>query len=185
MNSPLSPLLSAIGRSWWILLLYGLVALGFGIIAIAIGWPLSAAMALAWTLGVMAIVEGVISLFALISGGSGASRGWLALYALASLGFGILAVINPLATASVLVLFLAAWLLVAGIYRIVFAIRVRKQIQGEWLLILSGVLAVVLGLLFAANPYAGVAVTTLWIGIGSLLYGLLQVLVAFKLRNLK
>jgi len=183
MNSPLSPLLSAVGRSWWILLLYGLVALGFGIVAI--GWPLSAAMALAWTLGVMAIVEGVISLFALVSGGSGASRGWLALYAIASLGFGILAVINPLATASVLVLFLAAWLLVAGIYRIVFAIRVRKQIQGEWLLILSGVLAVVLGVLFAANPYAGVAVTTLWIGIGSLLYGLLQVLVAFKLRKLK
>ena len=53
---PLSPLLSAVGRSWWILLLYGLVALGFGIIAI--GWPLSAAMALAWTLGVMAIIEG-------------------------------------------------------------------------------------------------------------------------------
>ncbi|XFC40949.1 HdeD family acid-resistance protein [Stenotrophomonas indicatrix] len=183
MNSPLSPLLSAVGRSWWILLLYGLVALGFGIIAI--GWPMSAAIALAWTLGVMAIVEGIISLLALITGGSGASRGWLLLYVVASLGFGVLAVINPLATASVLVLFLAAWLLVAGIYRIVFAIRVRKQIQGEWLLILSGVLAIVLGLLFAANPYAGVAVTTLWIGIGSLLYGVLQVLVAFKLRKLR
>jgi len=183
MNSPLSPLLSAVGRSWWILLLYGLVALGFGIIAI--GWPMSAAIALAWTLGVMAIVEGVISLLALITGGSGASRGWLLLYVVASLGFGVLAVINPLATASVLVLFLAAWLLVAGIYRIVFALRVRKQIQGEWLLILSGVLAIVLGLLFAANPYAGVAVTTLWIGIGSLLYGVLQVLVAFKLRKLR
>lgn len=183
MNSPLSPLLSAVGRSWWILLLYGLVALGFGIIAI--GWPMSAAIALAWTLGVMAIVEGIISLLALITGGSGAPRGWLLLYVVASLGFGVLAVINPLATASVLVLFLAAWLLVAGIYRIVFAIRVRKQIQGEWLLILSGVLAIVLGLLFAANPYAGVAVTTLWIGIGSLLYGVLQVLVAFKLRKLR
>ncbi|MCX2892228.1 HdeD family acid-resistance protein [Stenotrophomonas lactitubi] len=183
MNSPLSPLLSAVGRCWWILLLYGLVALGFGIIAI--GWPMSAAIALAWTLGVMAIVEGVISLLALITGASGASRGWLLLYVVASLGFGILAVINPLATASVLVLFLAAWLLVAGIYRIVFALRVRKQIQGEWLLILSGVLAIVLGLLFAANPYAGVAVTTLWIGIGSLLYGVLQVLVAFKLRKLR
>jgi len=183
MNSPLSPLLSAVGRSWWILLLYGLVALGFGIIAI--GWPMSAAIALAWTLGVMAIVEGVISLLALITGASGASRGWLLLYVVASLGFGVLAVINPLATASVLVLFLAAWLLVAGIYRIVFALRVRKQIQGEWLLILSGVLAIVLGLLFAANPYAGVAVTTLWIGVGSLLYGVLQVLVAFKLRKLR
>lgn len=183
MNSPLSPLLSAVGRSWWILLLYGLVALGFGIIAI--GWPMSAAIALAWTLGVMAIVEGAISLLALITGASGASRGWLLLYVVASLGFGVLAVINPLATASVLVLFLAAWLLVAGIYRIVFALRVRKQIQGEWLLILSGVLAIVLGLLFAANPYAGVAVTTLWVGIGSLLYGVLQVLVAFKLRKLR
>lgn len=183
MNAPLSPLLSAIGRSWWILLLYGLVAVGFGIVAI--GWPLSAATALAWILGVMAIVEGVISLFALITGGSGASRGWLLVYAIASLGFGVLAVINPLATASVLVLFLAAWLLVAGIYRIVFAIRVRRHLRGEWLLVLSGVLAVVLGLLFAANPYAGVAVTTLWIGILTLMYGVLQVVVALRLRALR
>lgn len=181
-SSP-SPLLSAIGRSWSILLLYGVVALGFGITAI--GWPMAAATALAWALGLMAIVEGVISLLALVSGGSGAPRGWLLLYAVASLGFGTLAVINPLATASVLVLLLAAWLLVAGIYRIVFAVRVRRHIQGEWVLILSGVLAIVLGLLFAANPLAGVAVTALWIGIGSLLYGLLQIVVALKLRKLK
>ncbi|KAF1015248.1 MAG: hypothetical protein GAK31_02739 [Stenotrophomonas maltophilia] len=183
MNAPFSPLLSAIGHSWWILLLYGVVAVGFGIVAI--GWPLSAATALAWILGVMAIVEGVISLFALIAGGSGASRGWLLLYAIASLAFGVLAVINPLATASVLVLFLAAWLLVAGIYRIVFAIRVRRHIRGEWLLVLSSVLAVVLGLLFAANPYAGMAVTTLWIGILTLMYGVLQVVAALRLRALR
>lgn len=51
-------------------------------------------------------------------------------------------------------------------------------------MILSGALAIVLGLLFAANPLAGVAVTTLWMGIGSLLYGLLQIVVALKLRTL-
>ncbi len=181
-SSP-SPLLSAIGRSWSILLLYGVAALGFGITAI--GWPMAAATALVWALGLMAIVEGVISLLALVSGGSGAHRGWLLLYAVASLGLGTLAVINPLATASVLVLLLAAWLLVAGIYRIVFAVRVRRHIQGEWVLILSGMLAIGLGLMFAANPLAGVAVTALWIGIGSLLYGLLQIVVALKLRKLK
>jgi len=183
MNIPVSPVVSLLARSWWVLLLYGLVALVFG--AVAILQPLAAATALAWAIGVMAIVEGVISLVALVGGNSGVSRGWLAVYALASLVFGVLAVINPLATASVLVLLLAVWLIVAGIHRIVFAVRVRRHIQGEWLLILSGVLAIVLGALLVANPLAGVAVTTLWIGIGSLIYGVLQVVVAFRLRRLR
>lgn len=183
MNIPVSPVVSLVARSWWVLLLYGLVALVFG--AVAILQPLAAATALAWAIGVMAIVEGVISLVALVGGNSGVSRGWLAVYALASLVFGVLAVINPLATASVLVLLLAVWLIVAGIHRIAFAVRVRRHIQGEWLLILSGVLAIVLGALLVANPLAGVAVTTLWIGIGSLIYGVLQVVVAFRLRRLR
>lgn len=183
MNIPVSPVVSLVARSWWVLLLYGLVALVFG--ALAILQPLAAATALAWAIGVMAVVEGVISLVALFGGNSGVSRGWLAVYALASLVFGVLAVINPLATASVLVLLLAVWLIVAGIHRIVFAVRVRRHIQGEWLLILSGVLAIVLGALLVANPLAGVAVTTLWIGIGSLIYGVLQVVVAFRLRRLR
>lgn len=183
MNIPVSPVVSLLARSWWVLLLYGLVALVFG--AVAILQPLAAATALAWAIGVMAVVEGVISMVALFGGNSGVSRGWLAVYALASLVFGVLAVINPLATASVLVLLLAVWLIVAGIHRIVFAVRVRRHIQGEWLLILSGVLAIVLGALLVANPLAGVAVTTLWIGIGSLIYGVLQVVVAFRLRRLR
>lgn len=183
MNIPVSPVVSLLARSWWVLLLYGLVALVFG--AVAILQPLATATALAWAIGVMAVVEGVISLVALFGGNSGVSRGWLAVYALASLVFGVLAVINPLATASVLVLLLAVWLIVAGIHRIVFAVRVRRHIQGEWLLILSGVLAIVLGALLVANPLAGVAVTTLWIGIGSLIYGVLQVVVAFRLRRLR
>jgi uncharacterized membrane protein HdeD (DUF308 family) len=174
-------LLSLVGRSWWVVLLYGLIAIGFGLIAIA--RPLSAAAGLAWAIGVMALVEGLVSLFAAFSGNSGAPRGWALVYALASIGFGALAVINPLVTAKVLLL--AIWLILAGVYRIVFAIRVRRQIEGEWLLIVSGVLAIVLGVMMFGNPLGGVAVTTLWIGIGSLIYGVLQVVVAFRLRKLR
>jgi uncharacterized membrane protein HdeD (DUF308 family) len=174
-------LLSLVGRSWWVVLLYGLIAIGFGLIAIA--RPLSAAAGLAWAIGVMALVDGLVILFAAFSGNSGAPRGWALVYALASIGFGALAVINPLVTAKVLLL--AIWLILAGVYRIVFAIRVRRQIEGEWLLIVSGVLAIVLGVMMFGNPLGGVAVTTLWIGIGSLIYGVLQVVVAFRLRKLR
>lgn len=176
------PLIDGIARAWWVLLLYGVVAILFGLMAIAS--PVSAAAALAWSLGVMALVEGVVNIVALFDRRT-TSRGWLAFYAITSILFGGLAIANPLAMASALLLFLAAWLVVGGIYRILFAIRVRKVIEGEWLLIVSGLLAIVLGLLFAANPLTGIVVTTLWFGVGALFYGAFQVFVALRLRKLR
>ncbi len=175
--------LDSLGRSWWVLLLYGLLAVIFGVFALVS--PLRAAAALAWAIGIMALAEGLVSLFALFDRRQGVSRGWLLLYALLSIVFGVLTILNPLATASILLLLVAAWLIVGGIYRIVIAIRIRKQIEGEWLLILTGVLGIVLGALFVASPLGGLVVTTLWVGIGALLYGVLQMVVAFRVRGLK
>ncbi|MGH8054872.1 MAG: HdeD family acid-resistance protein [Stenotrophomonas sp.] len=179
---PTGSLFSALSRNWWVVLLFGLFAVVFGVLAVMA--PVRTAAVLAWWLGVMAVVEGVVVLVAAIRGSAPVSRGWAVFYALVSIAFGVLAILNPLATASVLLLFLAAWLVVAGIYRIVFAIRVRKQIEGEWLLIVSGLLAVALGVMFALNPLAGLAVTSLWIGVLALIYGVLQIVVAFRLRSL-
>jgi len=176
-------ILSSLGRSWWVLLLYGVLGVLFGLIALT--RPVAAATALAWAVGVMALAEGVVSLFALFDRQVTISKGWLALYALVSIVFGLLTVINPVATAGMLLLFLAAWLIVAGVYRIIFAIRVRKEIRGEWLIALSGVLAIVLGLLFVRFPVKGLVVTTIWIGAGALVYGFVQILAAFKVRRLK
>ena len=73
---------------------------------------------------------------------------------------------------------------IRGIFRIVFAIRVRKVIDGEWWLILSGALGILLGVLFAMNPLAGMVTTSLWIGVLALVYGAFQVFAAFKVRKL-
>lgn len=181
-NDSSFPVLSAIGRSWWVLLLYGLAGIAFG--AVAIARPLSAAAALAWVAGVIALAEGLISIVALFGKDVPVARGWLVLYAIVSLLFAWLALLNPLATAGTLTLLLAAWLIVAGIFRIVFAIRVRKAIKGEWLLILSGILGALLGVLFAMDPLAGMVITTIWVGVGALVYGVLQVVAAFKVRKL-
>jgi uncharacterized membrane protein HdeD (DUF308 family) len=175
-------LLSSLGRSWWVLLLYGLLGVLFGLIAVT--RPVAAAAALAWALGVMALAEGLVSLLALFDKQVAISKGWLALYALVSIVFGLLTVFNPIATAGILLLFLAAWLIVAGVYRIVFAIRVRKEIEGEWLIALSGLLAIVLGVLYVLNPAGGLAVTTIWIGAAAIVYGVLQIIAAFKVRRL-
>ncbi len=182
VDASATPVLSAIGRSWWVLLLFGIVAIVFG--ALAISRPVAAAVALAWTAGIMALAEGLISLLALFSKDTGISKGWLVLYAIASLLFGGMAIMNPVSMAGALVLVLAAWLIVAGIFRIVFAIRVRKVIDGEWWLILSGALGILLGVLFAMNPLAGMVTTSLWIGVLALVYGAFQVFAAFKVRKL-
>ncbi len=182
-DSPRSLLLSALSRGWWVLLLYGVLAVLFGLLAVL--RPVGAAAALAWTLGLLAIFEGVISAFAWFDKASLWPRGWLALYTIASLVFGVLAVMDPLAMAGALVVLLGVWLIVGGVYRIIFAIQVRKEIEGEWLLIVSGILAILLGLMFIASPVTGLVVTTVWIGVAALVYGAFQVLAALRLRALR
>ncbi|WP_116811205.1 HdeD family acid-resistance protein [Steroidobacter cummioxidans] len=172
-----------VGRSWWMLLLYGILGVIFGLFALA--RPLSAATALVWAIGVLALAEGLVSLFAAFSNKVGVPKGWVALYAVLSILFGIMAVMNPVTMAGTLLLFLAAWLIVAGIYRIVVAIKVREEIKGEWLIALSGVLSIILGVLFFMSPLTGLVVAAWWIGAGAMVYGMLQILGAFKLRSLR
>ena len=175
-------LLRTVGRSWWVLVLYGVIGVLFGIAAFM--WPAKTAVAMAWAFGVMAIAEGVLSALALFDRNVSVSKGWLALYALASLAFGLVAGSNPVVTAGVLLLILSAWLLAAGIYRIVLAIRIRKEVTGEWMIALSGVLAILLAVLFVARPAVGLVTVALWIGVAALFYGVLQVMAGFKLRKL-
>ncbi|WP_267226563.1 HdeD family acid-resistance protein [Dyella silvae] len=172
-----------VSRTGWLLMFYGIISILFGISALF--WPGSTIVALAWAFGLMAVAEGVISLFALFQRQVAVSRGWLVLYALASIVFGVLAIMHPVAVLNVLLIFLAAWLMVAGVYRIVFAIRVRKEITGEWMIALSGVLAILLGVLFAAYPAAGLLTVAIWIGAAALVYGVLQLVAGVRMYRWK
>ncbi|AKJ41513.1 HdeD family acid-resistance protein [Pragia fontium] len=170
-----------ISRNWWILVVYGIIAIVFSISAVFA--PLSTALAIAWAIGLLALVEGIITLASLFTTQTSISKGWLILYAVISIIFGIITLYNPAITANVMLVFLAVWLIIAGIYRIIFAIQVRNQIKGEWLIILSGILAILLGILLISQPITGLIVTTIWIGAIVLVYGLLQLYAGFKLRK--
>lgn len=170
-----------IQRSWWVFLLYGLLAIAFGVATLV--WPDISVMAMVMAFGVLAVADGLVSLFSAVRRDLALPRWLLVLYGLVSLGFGVLALMRTETMATAMLWVLALWLLVAGIARIVFAIQVRKLVRGEWLLALSGVLAIALAILFFARPDIGLLTMAIWVAIGALVYGVLQVVVAFRMRR--
>ncbi|MCD9028752.1 DUF308 domain-containing protein [Luteimonas sp. BDR2-5] len=174
-------LADGVSRAWWVFLLYGLIGVAFGVTLLV--WPDSSVLALVWAFGILSLADGLVSLLSVFQRDLALPRWLLLLYALVSIAFGVLAILQPAEMAAALLWVLALWLIIAGIARIVFAIQVRKLVQGEWLLVLSGILAILLGVLFFANPDISLRVIAIWIGIGALLYGALQIAVALRLRG--
>ena len=94
--------------------------------------------------GAYALVDGVLAILAAITGDAPAPRWWLAIVGLLGILVGILTLAWPGITALVLLLFIAGWAIAPGILQIVGAVRLRKEIDNEWLLFASGVLSVIL-----------------------------------------
>ena len=105
--------------------------------------------------GAYALVDGVLAILAAITGDAPAPRWWLAIVGLLGILVGILTLAWPGITALVLLLFIAGWAIATGILQIVGAVRLRKEIDNEWLLIASGVLSVIFGLILVVQPGAG------------------------------
>ncbi len=171
-----------VGRSWWVILLFGLFSLLFGVMALVN--PVSTGASLTWAIGVLALAEGILGLFGAFRKDAGVSRGWMIFYAAISIIFGLMAMANPLSMAASIAMVMGVWFVISGVMRIIFAIRVRKEIDHEWMLILSGLLGVIVGVMLLMAPVAGVVVGTIWIGIGALIYGVLQIWAAFQVRKL-
>lgn len=168
-------------RSWWVFLLYGLMAIVFGLFALF--QPQTTMWVLMMGVGVLALGDGVVSLVGAFRKSIPLPPWILLVYAALSLGFGLLLLFQTQAVATFLIWLLAAWLIVAGLARIVFAVQMRDVIDGKWLLWLSGLVAIGLGVWFLFNTSVGGVAIAWWLGIGALIYGVLQVAVAFYLRK--
>ena len=180
---PLEPhqLLSALAKNWWLLLLRGVCAILFGVLTFV--WPGITLLTLVLLYGAYALVDGVLALAEAVMGGAPAPRWWLALVGLSGIAAGILTFAWPGITAFVLLLFIAGWAIGTGVLEIVGAIRLRKEIQNEWLLIASGVLSVIFGLILVAQPGTGALALLYVIGTYAILFGILEVWLSLRLRG--
>ena len=133
-----------LARNWWALVLRGIFGVLFGITAFV--WPGITLAVVMLLFGAYALVDGVFAIAAAVVG-SRQSLPWWALLVEGLLGIavGVFTFFWPGITELALIFLIAAWAVVTGIFEIVAAIRLRKEIRGEWLLALSGVLSILFG----------------------------------------
>ena len=176
-----SPLAQTLARYWWLILLRGIAAIIFGVLAFI--WPGITLVTLVLFWGAFTLVDGILALAHAIMGGNVASRWWLALIGVLGIIVGLLTFLMPGVTALVLLVFIAAWAIVLGVFQIVGAIRLRKEIDNEWTLGLSGALSVLFGIVLLIAPGAG-ALGLIWaIAAYAIVFGVLMVMAALKLKK--
>jgi uncharacterized membrane protein HdeD (DUF308 family) len=170
--------------NWWLLALRGLVAVLFGVLAFM--WPGATLITLVWLFGAFALVNGILSLVLAAKTPKGYPKmGSLILGGLLGILAGLLAFVMPGITALGLLILIAAWAIATGVMDLVAAVRLRKVINNEWLLILAGIASVVFGVLLLLQPAAGALVLIWWIGAWALVLGFLLMILAFRMRNWK
>ena len=184
-HSTLAPpvLLQALAKNWWLLLLRGIAAIVFGILTFV--WPGITLLTLVLLYGAFALVDGICSVVAAVMGSVPGSRWWLAIVGICGVVVGLLTFVWPGLTAFLLLIFIAAWAIVVGIFEIIGAIRLRKEIDNEWMLILSGALSVLFGIVLVMQPATGALALAWLIGAFAVLFGILNVAFALRLHNHK
>jgi uncharacterized membrane protein HdeD (DUF308 family) len=175
------PLLPALAKNWWLVLLRGIAAIIFGLLAFV--WPGLTLLTLVLFYGAFALVDGILAVIAAIKGGAPAPRWWLALVGIAGIIAGALTFVWPGVTALVLLFFIAGWAIAIGIFEIIGAIRLREEIDNEWLLIAGGVLSVLFGVAILVMPSAGALALVWMIGLYAIIYGVILVMFALRLRK--
>jgi uncharacterized membrane protein HdeD (DUF308 family) len=170
--------------NWWLLALRGLVAVLFGVLAFM--WPGATLITLVWLFGAFALVNGILSLVLAAKTPKGYPKvGSLILGGLLGILAGLLAFVMPGITALGLLILIAAWAIVTGIMELAAAIRLRKIITNEWLLILAAIASVAFGVILLFQPAAG-ALALIWlIAAWAIISGVLFMILAFRMRNWK
>jgi len=176
--------LDALTERWWLLVVRGVAAILFGVLALAT--PAIGALALIVFWGVYAIANGVLELlFAASAGRAGMRFGWYLLEGIVSIAAGVLAFVYPAMTGLVLLYIIASWAIITGAIEIGAAIELRRIVQHEWLLALAGVMSIAFGVVLFVSPIAGALAVVWLIAAYATVFGGLLIALGIRLYQLR
>jgi len=171
-----------LARHWWVVLLRGLVAIAFGVLTFT--RPALSLAALLLFFGAFVFADGLLHVWTAVSDKEHENRWLLLLGGLLGIGVGLLAFFTPGLPAIAVLFYIAVWAVATGLLDIVAAVRLRKQIQGEWMLGLGGLCSVAFGVVLIARPAVG-ALAVLWIiAAYAVAFGVILTLLSFRLKGL-
>jgi len=176
-------MLALMARNWWVIAIRGVAAIAFGVLTIL--WPTLSLVGLVFLFGAYALVDGVSSVIAAVRGDP-ATRGHglsVAVWGIAGIIAGVIAFINPGLTAITLLYVIAAWAIIVGAMQIYAAYRLRREIQGEWLLAIGGVASMAFGILILVAPGAGALSLLALIATFAIIFGASLLALAWRLRG--
>ena len=177
-------MIETLKRHWWVPVIRGIAAIIFGVIAFT--HPVMAIATLVLFFGAWVLIDGIFRVVGAIGHhSSDPDWGWHLVIGLLGIIVGLLTFHAPRITALALVIYIAAWALMVGATEIAFAIKMRHEIKGEWLLILMGLASIVFAVLLLWNPVAGAAAVIWLIAWYAVVLGILAIFFGFRLRNLR
>ncbi len=175
-------MLSLLAKNWWAVAIRGIVAITFGILAFL--WPGITLTALVLLYGAYALTDGIFAVVAAVSNAGRVDRWWvLLLWGVCGILAGLITFVVPGMTALFLLYLIAFWAITTGVMEIAAAIRLRRELTGEWVLALSGVVSIVFGGLLLLYPGAGALAVIWWIGGYAIVFGGLLLALAFRLHH--
>lgn len=170
-----------LARNWWMLAVRGVIAILFGILVLV--YPGIAVSTFVLLFAIYAIADGIFAIWSVFQRGE--SQRWLHLLeGVVSILAGIIAFVYPGMTALIMLYVLAAWAIVTGGLQIWTALELRKEIEGEFWLGLSGLLSVIFGILLILFPGTGVLTVLTIISVYAIIYGVFLIMLSLRMKGL-
>ena len=176
-------LIETLKRHWWVPVIRGIAAVVFGVIAFA--YPGLTVAVLVLLFGAWVLVDGIFRVIGAIGHrASDKEWGFDVIIGIVGIIIGFLTFHAPQITALALIIYIAAWALMVGATEIALAIKLRREIKGEWFLILMGLISIVFAVMLLWNPLPGALALVWLIGSYAIVFGILGIILGFRLRGL-